>query len=303
MGGTIFEGVQGDLVDIQNMDMIKKGIKKTDRNLVASNVKIVENSADIVLNNVNRNILNVVAKTGVGTLTVAEQGLILVSAGAGYTLTLPTAVANTGLVYRFLKTDVNYNLITLDGNGAETFNYPNDGGAATLTYVRLNTYGAEITIVSDGANWQCINEKIGQVPKCRVYLSADQLNIPNATWTIVNFNAETYDIGANFDAVTNHVFTVPVDGLYNVEALIAWRNGIADSRTIIAIVKNTTSIAFKEEQINSYVNESMAISDRQKFVKNDTIRIQVYQATGAGTIDIYGSINYTFLNIRLLEKS
>lgn len=294
--GIIFEGVQSDIIEDQNTFVIKNKLKKADKELS-------ENKANVDLNNVNRNILNVNAKTGVGTLTVAEQGLILVSAGAGYILTLPTAVGNTGLAYHFIKTDANYNLITLDGNRAETFNYPNDGGVATATYLRLNTYGAEVTVVSDGVGWQCINEKIGQIPKCRAYLSGDQLNIPHKTWTKVNFNAETYDIGGNFDAVTNYRFTVPVDGLYGVESMIKWENGIADSRTMIAIRKNGSNIATKDEQSSYTVFQSMAISDKQKFVKTDTIETYVYQATGAATIDIFGMTVTTFLNIRLLEKS
>ncbi|MCK4329316.1 hypothetical protein KAX02_05685, partial [candidate division WOR-3 bacterium] len=96
----------------------------------------------------------VTAKTGTATLTIAEAGTVLVSAaGAAYTLTLPTASGHTGLRYHFVKTDYNYTLITLDGDGGETFNYENAAGSAQTTYPRLNTPLAEVTIVSDGTNW------------------------------------------------------------------------------------------------------------------------------------------------------
>ena len=145
-------------------------------------------------------VTHVTAKTGTGTLTVAEGGLIKVSAAADYTLTLPTAVGHTGLTYHFVKTDANYNLITLDGYGTETFNYPNDDGVPKETYPRLNTMGAEVTVVSDGANWQVINERLGQIPECLVYLSADQKDITNnLEYIYVDLDTEVFDIGSNFD--------------------------------------------------------------------------------------------------------
>ena len=141
----------------------------------------------------------VTAKTTTATLTSSEGGLILVSAaGAGYTITLPTAVGNLGLTYRFLKTDYNYTLITIDADGAETINYENSTETPNLTYLRLNTPLAEVTIVSDGTNWQVINEVLGQMPKASVYLSTDQLEITHQVYVYVDFDTETYDIGSNY---------------------------------------------------------------------------------------------------------
>jgi len=91
----------------------------------------------------------------------------------------------------------------LDGDGSETFNYPNDASAAQTTYIRLNTYGAEVTIVSDGTNWQCINERLGQVPECWAYHNAERhLDIMNSEWAAVDLDTEEYDIGSNFNMAT-----------------------------------------------------------------------------------------------------
>jgi len=145
----------------------------------------------------------VTAKTTTATLNVNEAGTILCSAAGGaYTITLPTAVGNMGLTYHFIKTDANYTLITIDGDGTETINYENATGAPTLTYVRLNTYCAEATLVSDNANWQCINERLGQVPMCHVYSNALQEDFTDATFLRVELNTETYNIGNNFDIST-----------------------------------------------------------------------------------------------------
>ena len=146
----------------------------------------------------------VTAKTTTATLTEAEAGTILVSAAGGaYTITLPTASGNTGLTYHFIKTDANYTLITLAADGAETFNYENSTGAPVATYARLNTYCAEVTVVSDGANWQVIDEAMGQVPYCKVYINEDQLNITNAIETFqIDLDTLIIDIGSNFDNST-----------------------------------------------------------------------------------------------------
>jgi len=141
---------------------------------------------------------SVTAKTTTATLTVAEAGTILVSAASAYTITLPTAVNNTGLTYHFIKTDANYNLITLDGNNTETLNYENSTGAPTLTYARLNTYCAEVTIVSDGANWQCINERLGQNGFCWVWLSIATDNIPADIFSRYDVTGITTNIGSNY---------------------------------------------------------------------------------------------------------
>jgi len=140
----------------------------------------------------------VTSKSGVATLAVAEAGIVLVSAAAGYTLTLPTAVGNAGLRYHFIKTDANYNLITLAANGAQTFNYPSDAGAAQTTYPRLNTYCAEVTVVSDGANWQCINERLGQAPECFMYMDNIMSAVTDNTYVRVDLLSNDYNIGDNF---------------------------------------------------------------------------------------------------------
>ena len=164
---------------------------------------ITSASYDVIedaITEIEAEIRRVTPKTGTATLTEAMGGTVLVSAaGAAYTITLPTAAGNTGLTYHFIKTDANYTLITLAANGAETFNYESSTGAPVATYARLNTYCAEVTIVSDGANWQCINERLGQVPTCRVYLSANMIDIFQDYDVFIDLNTENYDIGSNFD--------------------------------------------------------------------------------------------------------
>lgn len=91
----------------------------------------------------------ITAKTSAGTLAATEGGLILCTASADYTLGLPAAASNTGLLYFIVKTDDNSNRITLDANASETI-----GGS--LTYTDLNYQWAYVVIKSDGTNWQIL---------------------------------------------------------------------------------------------------------------------------------------------------
>jgi len=95
-------------------------------------------------------------KTGTGTLTIAECGFIKLTAGAPYTLYLPTVIGNGGRYYLFLKSDANTNLITLDANGTETI----DG---QLTYTGLNYQYACVIFRSNGAEWSVVGRTIKNV--------------------------------------------------------------------------------------------------------------------------------------------
>jgi len=201
---------------------------------------------------------NVTTVTTTHTMTVAEAGVVLVSASSDYTITLPTAVGNTGLTYKFKKIDANYNCITLDGNGSETINYENADGVPKETYARLNTYGAEVTLVSDGSNWQAYDEALGQVPYCNVYVGTVQEDIPSGILTIVNYGSETTDIGDNFtNAVwvsgtadgtvaghlqddTNHQFTTAMVG-YQVH------NTTDDTYAIITAYNDTGDVTISKD--------------------------------------------------------
>ena len=196
--------------------------------------------------------------TAVHTMTVAEAGTVLVSCAATpYTITLPTAVGNIGLTYYFIKTDANYFLITLDGDGTETIDYENSTGAPCLTYPRLNTYRAGVTLTSDNANWQVIDEAMGQVPFCWVYLSASQSNISGNVYIRIAFDTEEVDIGSNYDISTWYSGTTTgttagklVDSGANFTGdLVKTRvkNTTDSTETYITAIDNATTLSVRDD--------------------------------------------------------
>jgi len=94
-------------------------------------------------------IQNVVSKTTTYTATTADD-VILHTAAAAWTLTLYTAVGNTGKILYIKRTDASNttNFCTVDANASETI----DGN---LTYKMLTQYET-LKIVSDGSNWLII---------------------------------------------------------------------------------------------------------------------------------------------------
>ena len=244
----------------------------------------------------------VTVKSGAATLTLAEAGLILVSATADYTLTLPTAVGHAGLTYHFVKTDANYNLITLDGDGTETFNYPNDDGVPKETYPRLNTYGAEVTVVSDGSNWQVINEKLGQVPECRVYLSANQENLTHNTWTLVLYDTKSYNIGNNFDT-TNHKFVAPIPGRYSIVVFLGWVSDSVEATKRYGILYQVNSTVKQAHWVHTSIASVVVniLSDVAKLSINDEITVYADSGSDNDTADIEGTENYPLV-IKLISK-
>jgi len=62
-------------------------------------------------------------------------------------------------------------------------------------------------------------------PAFRVYqsTSADQQSVANNTRTRVNFDAESYDVGGNYDT-SAYKFTAPIAGIYHFDTTILWDN-------------------------------------------------------------------------------
>lgn len=57
-------------------------------------------------------------------------------------------------------------------------------------------------------------------PYCfQVYLSSDQTGIADASWAVIEFDSEKFDINSNFDTGT-HRYTAPIDGIYHFGATV-----------------------------------------------------------------------------------
>lgn len=89
-----------------------------------------------------------VAKTSAYTLTTADEVVAASTSGGAFSLTLPTAVGNTGRVFTIKKTDTSANALTIATTSSQTI----DGSTTRI----LNGQGARIKVVSNGSNWEIL---------------------------------------------------------------------------------------------------------------------------------------------------
>lgn len=94
----------------------------------------------------------VVAKTTTYTATTADNTITVDSSSGTFTVTLFTAVGNTGHTIRVKKTDTSFTAVTIDGDGSETID-----GSTTTT---VNTENESVTLQSNGTNWVIIGRHI-----------------------------------------------------------------------------------------------------------------------------------------------
>jgi hypothetical protein len=96
---------------------------------------------------------NVTTKTGAYTATSSDDLILCDASGGAFTVTLPAASTNSGLILTIKKTDNSLaNKVTIDGNGSETID-----GATTR---KLCTQYESYRIISDGSNWVVLDHII-----------------------------------------------------------------------------------------------------------------------------------------------
>lgn len=115
-----------------------------------SGVTVTQNTNDITISAApSAPTYSVVTVTGANYLATPANDYILVSnAGADRTVTLPTAIGNSGKQITVKKLDSGNNLLV-----ETVLNQTIDGVDATVTPLVINIQYEVLTLVSDGANW------------------------------------------------------------------------------------------------------------------------------------------------------
>ncbi len=82
-------------------------------------------------------------KTGAYIITAADSIILADASGGAFTVTLPPAAVNN--TFTIKKVDASGNVVTVDGDGAETID-----GALTAA---LAAQYESLTVITNGANW------------------------------------------------------------------------------------------------------------------------------------------------------
>lgn len=94
-------------------------------------------------------VANLAVTSKVTTYSITTSDDVILCSGSAFTVTLPTAVGNTGKQFIIEKTDaVLANIVTIATTSSQTI------GAGGGTSTTLNTIGETASLYSDGSNWQ-----------------------------------------------------------------------------------------------------------------------------------------------------
>ena len=136
--------------------------------------------------------------------------------------------------------------------------------------------------------------------KAYVSTSADDQAIADQTRVRINFDAESYDVGGNYDT-SNYKFTAPIAGVYHFDIKLLWDNDedltagdwTAEERHDIQIFKNDTQGATKSNTddrvasnlrvINGTITDYFAMNNLSvdmKLNSGDYIEVVGYQNSG-----------------------
>lgn len=169
-----------------------------------------------------------------------------------------------------------------------------------VTPVALTAAGKLKSLLCDDEGRLLTVNSMHTAAKARAYLSADQDNIANTTWTKVLLDVATFDPSTLFGG---NQFTVKVAGYYLVIGAILWDDVdiVADKVYLAALYKNAVNAAtsYNQTAVANYLT-----SQAQDIIHcdvDDTLSLWAYHEAGVGTIDIFGASQYTNLSIHLLS--
>lgn len=138
-----------------------------------------------------------------------------------------------------------------------------------------------------------------QKPSGNLYLSANQLNLVDGTWTWVELDTIKTGFADGIEDTTNYIITPAYAGWYDIKAQVYFMNVIADKRYYASIYLNGVTekvTATKQASIAEYL--SIGCSNHIKMSATDYIKLKARSNAGVDTVDILAGEQYTFLSIQ-----
>lgn len=135
----------------------------------------------------------VASKTTTYTVTTSDNVIAGSTSGGAWTLTLYTAVGNTGKILTFVKTDTSNNLWTIDPNSSETI-----FGKTTIV---LSGQNDTVSCISDGSNWIPLTPE-GAYRTVSVLLSGNGVSAPTTSVEYGNWVSSTSRANLGIYAIT-----------------------------------------------------------------------------------------------------
>lgn len=135
--------------------------------------------------------------------------------------------------------------------------------------------------------------------KSRATRSSNQ-SIPNNTLTKIQLNVESYDVGSDFDAVTNYRFTAPVTGYYIVTARITVDSTADQAILQLDVLKNGSDLTRGSAIASGTGGQSISVSDIVALSSGDYIELWFTHVSGSAK-DIVGNNQALHLAAHLIS--
>lgn len=174
--------------------------------------------------------------------------------------------------------------------------------ANTNTRLGIGTTGQLLTVVGGVPAWTTVSSS-PTFSGAQVYPSATSQAIADSTFTILNFNTESYDTNSYHDNSTNNSrLTIPTTGYYSLTAQVMFEGNTNGGR-IIQIYKNgTTALTYFSGNYGGFTSDTSFLTTiNVNATAGDYFEVRVRQSSGV-SLGVLGlnSTQYTFFQAQSL---
>jgi len=138
-----------------------------------------------------------------------------------------------------------------------------------------------------------------QRPSGKMYLSADQLNLVSAVWTVVELNTISANFGDGIEDTAGHRITPGVAGFYDVKGQVAFKNVIADKSYYASVrINGVTYKGVVYDQAAIAANLTVPVNLHLYLSDTDYLELLAISIAGVNTVDVYAGETRTFLSVQ-----
>lgn len=186
------------------------------------------------------------------------------------------------------------------GTGTITFvTAPVTNSVILVTYRKNNVVGSGDADTLDGYHANDLMLSTAQV-QCAFLVHTTGQSVNHATFTVVQWNSEVYDIGGDFDTST-YIFTAPISGIYTLSSSLMIDSLGDAKRGLVQLQKNGSNFLRGSDVTLGATNDmSATISATIKLDQADQITIAAYHTHGA-TRNIIGINSVTWFSGALVR--
>ena len=172
------------------------------------------------------------------------------------------------------------------------------GDGTTNRYLMPSADGTNGQILTtDGSgvtNWE---DSPSNFALAKMRLTSSQ-TIPSLSWTKMNFDATTFDLGSNFNTTTDR-FEVTEDGYYSIEAnIISTINNTSSDSFVVAIHVNGTPVKYERRDHHGSGYVSRLVSTIELLSAGDYIEVYMLAYS---SISITSDIRYTTFEVERIR--